>query len=43
LQLTTDQGRVLDVRFSSRRSAIEPEAVHAEVGGDLPPASQWRR
>jgi hypothetical protein len=43
LQLTTDQGRVLEVRFSGKRSDGASTAAHADVGGDLPPADQWRR
>jgi len=43
LQLTTDQGRVLDVRFSGKRNDAGSGAAHADIGGDLPPASQWRR
>ena len=43
LQLTTEQGRVLDVRFSGKRGDAGSAAAHADIGGDLPPASQWRR
>ena len=43
LQLTTDQGRVLDVRFSGKRHDAGSAAAHADIGGDLPPASQWQR
>jgi hypothetical protein len=43
LQLTTDDGRILDVRFSGKRLDPSSGAAHADVGGDLPSASQWRR
>jgi hypothetical protein len=43
LQLTTDDGRVLDVRFSGKRNDARNAEAHADIGGDLPPASQWRR
>ena len=43
LRLTTDQGRVLDVRFSGKRHDANSAAAHADVGGDLPPVDQWRR
>jgi hypothetical protein len=43
LRLTTDEGRVLELRFSGRRSDAGSAAAHADIGGDLPPPSQWRR
>jgi hypothetical protein len=43
LRLTTDEGRVLEVRFSGRRNDAGSAAAHADFGGDLPLASQWRR
>ena len=43
LQLTTDQGRVLDVRFSGKRNDAGSAAAHADIGGDLPPVDEWRR
>jgi hypothetical protein len=43
LRLTTDQGRVLDVRFSGKRNDATKAAAHADIGGDLPPADEWRR
>ncbi|MBV8191146.1 MAG: hypothetical protein JOY64_28080 [Alphaproteobacteria bacterium] len=43
LSLTTDEGRVLEVRFSSRRSDGRTTAAHADIGGDLPPVEQWTR
>jgi hypothetical protein len=44
LVLTTDDGRVLTVRFSggSRRGATDG-AAHADVVAGLPAADQWRR
>jgi hypothetical protein len=43
LKLTTDDGRVLDVRFSTRRAGSPNDVGHADVRGDLPPAKHWRR
>ena len=43
VQLTTDQGRVFNVRFSTQRSNSPAGAAHADVGGDLPPARDWKR
>ena len=43
LRLTTDEGRVLEVRFSGRRNDSATTAAHADIGGDLPTADQWRR
>jgi hypothetical protein len=43
LQLTTDDGRVLDVRFSGKRIDARSAEAHADIGGDLPPASEWHR
>jgi hypothetical protein len=43
LQLTTDEGRVLAVRFSGKRADPTSPAAHADIGGDLPPAPEWRR
>jgi hypothetical protein len=43
LQLTTDDGRVLEVRFSGKRLDSTASAAHADIGGDLPAAAQWRR
>lgn len=40
LVLTTDDGRVLTLRFSGRR---DPKAsvAHVDIGGDLPTAKEW--
>ena len=43
LQLTIEQGRVLNVRFSGKRLDASSAAAHVDVTGDLPPVSQWRR
>jgi len=43
LQLTINDGRILGVRFSAKRLDPGSDAAHADIGGDLPPASQWRR
>ena len=43
LRLTTDDGRVLEVRFSGKRLDPASDAAHADIGGQLPAASQWRR
>jgi hypothetical protein len=43
LRLTTDQGRVLEMRFSGKRNDARRAEAHADVRGDLPPAAEWRR
>jgi hypothetical protein len=43
LRLTTDDGRVLSVRFSGKQLKPASEAAHADISGELPPASEWRR
>jgi len=43
LRLTTDDGRVLSVRFSGKRVDPASEAAHADISGELPPAAEWRR
>jgi hypothetical protein len=43
LQLTTDDGRVLGVRFSGKRNDPASDAAHADITGQLPAASEWRR
>jgi len=43
LQLTTDDGRILNVRFSGKRLDPGSEAAHADIGGALPPAAEWHR
>lgn len=43
LVLTTDDGRVLSVRFSGKRHDAGSGAAHADIAGDLPEAKDWRR
>ena len=43
LELTTDDGRILAVRFSGKWLDPLSTAAHADIAGNLPPASQWRR
>ena len=43
LQLTTDDGRVLGVRFSGKRTDPASDAAHADFTGQLPAAAEWRR
>jgi hypothetical protein len=43
LQLTTDDGRILTVRFSGKRLDPGSEAAHADIGGALPSAAEWHR
>lgn len=43
LRLTTDDGRVLSVRFSARKLPSDSDTAHAEFGGDLPVATAWSR
>ena len=42
LQLLTDDGRVLSLRFSQRQLDSNSDVAHVEVGGDLPSAKHWR-
>lgn len=43
LQLTTDDGRTFDVRFSGKRLAASEGAAHADITAGLPPPKEWRR
>lgn len=43
LLLTTDDGRVLNVRFSGKRVDPSDGAAHADISGGLPPAAEWQR
>ena len=43
LTLTTDDGRVLAVRFSGKRHDASEHAAHADITGDLPAAKHWQR
>lgn len=42
LHLRTDDGRHLSLQFSEKTLRSESDAAHVNVGGDLPPASEWR-
>jgi hypothetical protein len=42
LQLLTDDGRLLSLRFSEKQLRSASDAAHVDVAGDLPPASEWR-
>lgn len=43
LQLLTDDGRLLDVRFSEKALRLATEVVHVEVTGDLASSpAEWR-
>ena len=41
LQLRTDAGRVLSVRFTARKLALASTFAHADFTGDLPAAAAW--
>jgi hypothetical protein len=43
LQLLTDEGRALTVRFTGKRLNAASAAAHVDVAGDLPGAKQWPR
>ena len=43
LTLTTGDGRVLAVRFSTRRRCSASGAAHVDIVGGLPPVEDWRR
>ena len=43
LLLTTDDGRVLSVRFTARKLPAMSDSAHADIGGDLPKAKAWGR
>jgi hypothetical protein len=43
IQLLTDDGRLLDLRFSERQLLLASDSAHVDVTGDLPTATQsWR-
>lgn len=42
LCLRTADGRCLTLRFSDKRQRPPDDAVHVDVGGDLPVPSDWR-
>jgi hypothetical protein len=43
LKLLTDDGRLLDLRFSERKLAVAADVAHVNVTGDLPRSmADWR-
>jgi hypothetical protein len=43
IQLLTDDGRLLDLRFSERKLLLSSDTAHVDVAGDLPNTAQsWR-
>lgn len=42
VQLLTDEGRHLSLRFSEKRLHPTSDAAHVDVAGELPPVSEWR-
>jgi hypothetical protein len=45
VQIRTDDGRLLDLRFSDKKLDAGTDAAHVDVTGELPPAfpQNWRR
>jgi hypothetical protein len=43
LELTTDDGRILALRFSGSRHDARRGAAHADIVGGLPAEDDWRR
>ncbi len=43
LSLRTEDGRVLELRFSGKRLSATSNAAHADVRSGLPDAKDWRR
>lgn len=43
LQLLTDDGRLLSLRFSEKELPEASDAAHVDVAGDLPSRSEWRK
>jgi hypothetical protein len=43
LQLRTDEGRLLKLRFSEKRLSSDVRAAHVDLVGELPAAADWRR
>ena len=41
LQLLTEDGRRLSLRFSERQLRTASDTAHVDVTGDLPPRSEW--
>jgi hypothetical protein len=42
LQLRTEDGRLLQIRFSAKRLAPTSSVAHIDAAGDLPPANKWK-
>jgi hypothetical protein len=42
IQLLTDDGQTLSLRFSERQSQSAGDAAHVDISGGLPPVSMWR-
>jgi hypothetical protein len=42
IQLLTDDGRHLSLRFSEKRLDPTSDAAHVDVAGELPLVSEWR-
>lgn len=42
LHLLTDDGRLLNLRFSESHLSAASDAAHVDVAGDLPPLAEWR-
>jgi hypothetical protein len=43
VQLFTDEGRLLDLRFSEKTLPSASDSAHVDVAGDLPDPRNWRR
>jgi len=43
LELTTEDGRVLGLRFSGGRLGLKARSAHADITGGLPAEDGWRR
>ena len=43
LELTTGEGRILQLRFSGNRRDPKAGAAHADITGGLPGENEWRR
>jgi hypothetical protein len=43
LQIRTDDGRLLTLKFSEKTLNSAADAASVDVSGDLPPAPHWRR
>lgn len=44
VQIRTDDGRILDLRFSDKKIDLAADTAHVDVTGDLPASPQnWRR